>query len=81
MERLKKMDTKETQKHHAPYQKKKRERNSERTDRTKRSERTGVLVMFLVLHVRRFDMQRYRLSSYQQPALICPRWANRTVLL
>lgn len=56
-------------------------RNSEGTDRTKRSERTGVLVMSLVLHVKQFDMQRYRLSSYQQPALICPRWANHTVIL
>ncbi len=56
-------------------------RKRERTVRTKRSERTGVLVMSLVLHVRQFDMQHYRLSSYQQPALICPRWANCTVLL
>ena len=41
-------------------------RSSEGTDRSKRSERTGVLVMSLVLHVKQFDMQRYRLSSYQQ---------------
>lgn len=33
------------------------------TDRIKRRAKTGVLVMSLMLHVRQFDMQRYRLSS------------------
>lgn len=47
--------------------------------RARAGERPGVPSISLALHVRQLDMQRYRLSSYRQPALIRPCQAKRAL--